>query len=399
MSAQRNWIAGRWSPAASGLEFDARRHGIWPRSGADDVAAALEGIEAAAGEWRALAPDTRVTKLGEVLDLWEDEGAGEARFASAIGLEPEELDDSCDAALELGDALLAAPAPTATGGVTLARAAAGGLGAALVRVTFPALLEGSGVLLLSDADAPELALGLCELFEDVGLPRGLVALVHDDASTSFRAALASGLVSRVSLSEHEERVASATRILERSAGAEGSAQTGFGGGLRQQNPPRLEASVLVQRQHVVHLDDSPEDAARAVAAAAFGREVLGGQAGGAVGRVLCHERHFSRFTEALLAALDALPTGCRVFDRGLSQHLSGRLRLGLDEGATLVRGGGPGAEGSRRRSSDAILGASVFTNVEPRMTLSRADRPAPVLCLLRLGSDDAAEGLTRPQGE
>ena len=397
MSAHRNWIAGSWSPAASGLEFDARRHGVWPRSGAEDVAAALEGAERGASEWSALSPRARADKLGEVLDLWEDEGAGEARFAAAIGLEPEELDSSCDAALELGDELIAAGGAATGGGVVVARAAASGLGAALVQVTFPSLLAGSGVLLFSDADAPELAVGLCELFEDVGLPKGVVSLVHDDASTSLRAALASGAVSRLALAEPAERIASAERALERAC--TGASSGGFGSGLREQERPQLEATVLRQRQHVVHLEDSLEAAAATVAEGAFGRGVLTGQAAGAIGRVLCHERLFSRFTEALLARVDDLALRCRPFDRGLPQHLSERLRLGLDEGATLIRGGSREPAGSQRRSRDAILGPSVFTNVEPRMALSRADRPAPVLCLLRLGSDDEALSLARRLSE
>lgn len=399
MSAHRNWIAGKWSPAESGLEFDAKRHGVWPRSGPDEVAAALESIQGAAQEWRALTPEARADKLGEVLDLWEDEGAGEARFASALGLEPEELDGSCDAALELGDELIAEPGPAAAAGLTLARAAAGGLGAGLVRVTFPSLLEGSGVLLLSDADAPELAVGFCELLEDVGLPSGLVALVHDDASTSLRAALSSGQVSRIALAEPAERIAAVQRVLERAEQSPAVTSSGFGSGLLGVEAPELVAATLRQRQRVVHLEDSPEAVAAEVAEGAFGRGVLAGQASGAIGSVLCHERLFSRFTEALLAAVDELPPRCGLFDSGLVQHLSGRLRLGLDEGATLIRGGAGEATGSRRRSSDAILGASVFTNVEPRMSLARADRPAPVLCLLRLGGDEEALSLARRLSE
>ncbi|MFT7485346.1 MAG: acyl-CoA reductase-like NAD-dependent aldehyde dehydrogenase, partial [Candidatus Paceibacteria bacterium] len=119
---------------------------------------------------------------------------------------------------------------------------------------------------------------------------------------------------------------------------------------------------------------------------------LSGQRNGQVARVFCHERVLSKFTEALLWELDCAQgdAGCVRFSAGLALHLEKHLRLGLDEGATLLRGpdgAGMGFRDSKRKGS---LAPSVFTNAEPTMGLVRATRPAPLLSILRVTSDAEA---------
>jgi acyl-CoA reductase-like NAD-dependent aldehyde dehydrogenase len=148
----------------------------------------------------------------------------------------------------------------------------------------------------------------------------------------------------------------------------------------------------------VLLEEDPARRAHEVLDRAFGPvRALGGQRAGQVARVFCHERRLSAFTDALLEALDARPLegGCRPFVDGLEGRIARLVRLGLDEGATLVRGALDGRPGFRGGSRDASLWPRIFTNVEPGMALARAQEPAPVLSLVRVADDDTAEAAAR----
>jgi len=133
---------------------------------------------------------------------------------------------------------------------------------------------------------------------------------------------------------------------------------------------------------VVRRADDAEELARAAARRAFGRvAALSGQRAGALGRVVCHERSFSRFSAELLAELERLPDFARpvpLLERATRMHLSHARTLGLDEGATLL---------VHQRQN----GACVFTNVDERLGLSTLARCAGLLVLLRAASDE--EGL------
>jgi acyl-CoA reductase-like NAD-dependent aldehyde dehydrogenase len=394
VSGNKNWIAGAWRPSASGHSFNTNHFGAWPRSDGMDVAAALAGIEEASASWRSQSPAARADGLGEVLDYWEDAGELEEEFATCLDLLPSALWDARKAALALGDEYIARPRDLGPRSPTLARAAAGGLGSALVRCVFPALLEGRGVLLLSDADAPLVATLFAELFDAAGFPPGLLALLHDDASTSARAALASQRLGQVALAEPEDRAQALVRIASESS----VPPPGWAGAQDLSPPGELDWQITPTRQRaaLVLLGDDPQAAARAVCRQAFGPALpLSGQGTGAVGRVYCHEQHFSAFTSALLDAVDRLERPGMLFDSGLASHIGRISQLGLDEGATLIRGAYGAFTGSRRRMRDAILVPSVFTNVEPLMALAKTDRPAPVLSLLRVTSDSEAQELER----
>src|SRR6185436_20219292 len=102
----------------------------------------------------------------------------------------------------------------------------------------------------------------------------------------------------------------------------------------------LDARWLRNRTHAIDADADVDLEARNVVALAFGRvAALSGQAPGQVARVACPVRSFSRFTEALLAALHAAPDVARplpVVERDTTEHARRARELGIDEGATLV---------------------------------------------------------------
>jgi hypothetical protein len=189
-------------------------------------------------------------------------------------------------------------------------------------------------------------------------------LMEDDRLGALRGALARSEVRAFDASGPPARVA---ELAELARGCEGRVQVG----LRELR----NTSLCVRRA------DDAEELARSAANMAFGRvAALSGQRAGALGRVVCHERSFSRFSGALLAELErgeAFARPVPLLEKATRAHVSAAWTLGLDEGATPVLVSGEGM-------------ACVFTNVDERMRLASLARCAPLLVLLRAGSDEEA---------
>ena len=139
--------------------------------------------------------------------------------------------------------------------------------------------------------------------------------------------------------------------------------------------------------------------------------------------MVCHQVHFSRFTERLLELLeedDEVAHPLPFFEASAFEHLRSSWELGLDEGATPIFGGRPGdaaeddpetpPEGPLNEVDGKPFGAGiapsylevprrrratplVFTNVEPHQRLALLGRPEPLLRLVRAPSDTAAREL------
>jgi hypothetical protein len=153
----------------------------------------------------------------------------------------------------------------------------------------------------------------------------------------------------------------------------------------------LRAATLVVGER-----DDPVRAARRVARLAFGAPVAGGYFAAAVGAVWVHPRRLSAFHAALLSALEGAdgraarssmpPVPCGTVPPLRSQH-EAVLRLGLDEGATLIHtASAPSFEGRRPQPVRAV-----FTNVDPLSRLQRELTPAGVLRILRVAAPRTAE--------
>ncbi len=400
-----NWIDGSWQPALAGDQFTTELDGRWPRSGGGDVAAALEAARGAAGAWSRTTLDQRVEVLEDALDHWEEDDSAEQRLAALLGLAEGALDPVRDEAIDLADTLLEEaeePAAAEVVAPVLVRVPAAELTPGLVRAVFRPLLAGRALLLLSDADLPRLATSFCDRLDSVGLPPGVISLLHDDRSGTLRSAIQSGGFSRIRYGGTGAQNAAVKRWLSTGAAAapRGGGPAPFGVGVVEVAPPELHLYTPRNSGFVVREEDDPERAAQRICRGAFGAaETLSGQRAGQIGRVICHERVFSSFTEALLETHDELGEDrCALVDRSLREYVDGLGRVGLDEGATMIRGGFGGAATKRARSRAGTPAPVVFTNVEAQMELALASRPAPVLCLLRAADDDEGEELDRALG-
>jgi acyl-CoA reductase-like NAD-dependent aldehyde dehydrogenase len=388
--ARHNWIDARSCGAASGDGFEiaatsdrSRALGRWPRSGRADAQAALAAAAKGGAEWRQRPRSERAELLREAARRLDAAPDAAGLIAARLSLEPSELAVHVHGVGEvLARAIsderpeLVAP-PREMTGVAIHALHWSEIVREPARRIFSALAAGNSVVILSDRRLPMAADAIASALAAAGLPPGTWSLLHDDGATALRELLSHDVVDAV--------CAAAPRAELQRLARESSA-----------SPARtLELVPLCNTSHVVGLDDDPSAAAAHVVAAAFGRaRGLSGQAPGQIGRVLCHERVFSKFTAALLAALETdrdIRHPIPPID-ALAQGYTARVHdLGIDEGATLLH---PRSFGAAPENAER-LGALVFTNVDPFLRLAALSRPAPCVCLMRVVSDGAGAALAR----
>jgi acyl-CoA reductase-like NAD-dependent aldehyde dehydrogenase len=369
VEARANRIGAEWREASRGARFAAGAAGEgWPQSGPEDVALAREAAERACARWAAAEPRRRaerVLAMARALerDGLERDGLLGAELRARFQLTPDELaghvaglEGAVRAELEAGGAR----APAVTWCAPDAREL---LRAPLLELARE-LAGGSVLVLVSDARVPELLQAFARAALEAELPAGVLGLLHGarrellalgleaHARSQGSRLLASGLASEMA----------ELRRLEQRSGAEARLRGLRCGALELHPAHPLEDSVAEVLEH------------------AFGRgATLGGQAPGALGRVWCPARLFSRFTELFLEALEPSPAALAPvpqLDDDAVERVRLAVELGLDEGATCIAGGMPAEPGR-------MLAPTVFTNVEGYMSSARRQDPLPVLCLLR----------------
>ncbi|MFO1010648.1 MAG: aldehyde dehydrogenase family protein [Planctomycetota bacterium] len=398
-----HWIAGTWTPPHGGNAFrvacGADESAEYPRASAADVDAALAALERAGRTWCARSASERRAALAPALQRFVADPDPDARFAARLGWTPEEASDARD---ELADALHGGVREGGRGalggvfapcaGTVLVRRDWSELHAALAREVVALLAHGRSVLLLSDPAAPMLADALARAIA-AGAADAPIAVLHDDGFETLAHALRDPRVRGLSASGPSARLRELERRLH-DVHADDGDRGGFGAGVDE--PPCVERSLRVLRNtsRIVRRSADPVAEARAVVAGAFGRrDALSGQAPGAIGRVLCHERSLSSFTAALLAELAAnadVARPLRALDAALVEHHRRAFELGLDEGATPIFTPGDRPDAASEASGPRAV---VFTNVEEHMRLAWLGRPAPLLGLARVESDARAEEL------
>ena len=362
-----NRIAGQAAAAASGRYFavSSRRYPWleerrWPRSGPEDVERALEAAEAAAPEWLGLGRAERHRRLVRAAEELEASGGCDS-LAAPLGLEVGELAELLserDLRLREGLELLRegaegpSGAPSPGPGAFAAHWSELAAGA-LMRLA-PRLLAGHPGLVWSDPVLPEAGVLLTLALERAGLPAGTVALLHDDLSTSLEHAAVCGVA-------WVRARGPAATLRELARGLARRVPPGTA-------PPELSLWPLQDATAVVLEGDAPALRARELALKAVGRSgTLSGQLPGQVGRVICHQRLFSRFSEEFLHGLEAgsgsapertagapavppgvdnpglVPLGSPVpvLDGDLPGFVRRAWALGIDEGATPIHGGEP----------------------------------------------------------
>jgi len=400
---QGNWIAGERRPAAAESWFERRSGrppfaalGRWPRSEAADAVEALRTVAAGTAAWRALDRAERLDRLRRVPEALEARGDLCELLAAELGLGPNELRPRLERDLHgLREGLeLAADAGTVEPpGAGLFAAHWSDLAGTLAARVLARLAGGAGVCVLADSALPSAADALGRALVEV-LGPGPWAVLHADRRGALAGALAWPELAWA-------RLRGCREALERALAPYAVV------------PPSWQLWPLVNASWVVPAGADPAAQAAAVVRKAVGRSsTLSGQCPGQVGRVYCHQKLFSRFQEELLALLEGSSDVRRpvpLVEDDLFEHVHRAWAMGLDEGATPLFGGAPArlpraASGEAGRGEAAAaraplapltLGPIVFTNVDPARDLAGLDRPAPVLGLARVASDEEGRELAR----
>ncbi len=383
-----NWIAGNWRSAkderwfagvrtmlASGV--DALDH-RWPDCGAPDVQAAIEAAGAAAPSWLAIGRVTRHEHLSRLAHALVRE-CDVAAIADELSLDGSEYAPwRSEHELRLFEALEFHRDGFEGSGVLAFGAHWSDGAAGLLARLIARLASGQTVVVLADPRTPHAAEALARALETSTLPSGVVNVLHARSHEARDALLSTpGLAgARWKAPQHELE-----QLAQRFAARASSS---------------WEWWRCANRSLVVCERDNPEEAAQSIAEQSLARAAtLGGQLPGHVARVFCHQRGYSRLCEELrrrLARDQAASRPCRALEADIERHVLAQWTLGLDEGATAILGAPPAA---RAHATELAPAGIVFVNVDPAGALCRASRPAPVLSLVRVASDEEGRALAR----
>lgn len=307
----------------------------------------------------------RVDLLERAADALLDAPDPDLTVSRAIGFEGRELDlhlAGLDAAVDEGldgaPSLARGPLGAREGPCVLAPSWASGWHAPSRAVLF-ALRAGRPVVFAPDGRTAGLGDAFHAAFAH--LPPGVFQVLHDDGRTLVRAAATAAHATTVVVGEDRidaDHVRAAHVVVART---------------------RRSTAIL----ETVH--DVEHEVARILDASLGRSRALSGSRSGQIGRLIVHERAFSRVNEVVLEHLEtsidvSRPLGLAVTAQATA--LESALGLGLDEGATALLAG---------RADRRSLFPLVFTNVEPTMRIARSHRALGLLLLLRARDLRAAQ--------
>jgi acyl-CoA reductase-like NAD-dependent aldehyde dehydrogenase len=398
----KNYIGGKWVPASSGETFESRNPanrdevvGVFPHSSAEDVDAAVQAADEAYRDWMmtpvpergdylmraGLLLEKRKDDLAELMTremgktLKESRGdvqegidflfymAGEGRrfFGHTM---PSELKNKFSMTVRhpIGVVGLITPwnFPMA---IPLWKIA-------------PAIVAGCTSVFKPAQDTPLLATLLVQAFEEVGLPPGVLNVVH-----GF------GREAGVALVDHDTvRGVSFTGSLE--VGREIAEKCG-----RKMKRCSME---LGSKNVLIVMPDA--DMELAVEASAWGAFATSGQRCTATSRLVVHEAARSEFTEKLLTRVSGMKVGngldpdvelAPVINAKQKERILEYIEIGKKEGAKLLTGGeeltGDGYDKGN------FIAPTVFDEMTPDMRIAQEEIFGPVTGIIR--TDDVDEAI------
>jgi alpha-ketoglutaric semialdehyde dehydrogenase len=397
----QNFIGGEWRNAIGGATFtdtnparDSEVIGVFQKSTAEDLDAAITAAQRAFPSWRATPPPERGEIILRAALLLEQHREELSRLLTReMGKVLKEARGDLQTAIDFGKFVAAAgrqaEGQTVPSGLrdkmclTL-REPLGVVGiitpwnfplAIPAWKTFPALVAGNTVILKPASDTPLLSLKLVEILAEAGLPAGVLNLVTGPGGTLGDALASDKRISKISLTGSTEVGQHVAEICGRDL--------------------RRVTLELGGKNAVIVMDDANlDEAAAAVAWAGFGTT---GQRCTATSRVIVHRAVADAFNERLVAlaqkqklgdgldpAVDMGPLVNRARVKAVDEYID----IGKAEGAHLLVGGRPA------RGGDLEVGAffepTVFGDVTPEMRIAREEIFGPVVAVLPVGGYDEA---------
>jgi aldehyde dehydrogenase (NAD+) len=396
----QNYVDGEWVDAASGETFESTSPangdtiGTFPKSGGEDVDRAVAAARAAYESWR-LVP---APKRGEILfrfaqllaenkdDLTElmtremgkvkAEAAGDVQeaidMAYYMGGEgrrlfgqttPSELRDKFQMSVRMPVGVVGAITPW-------------NFPIAIPSwKTLPAIVCGNTVVFKPATDTPALGERYVELFAEVGLPRGVLNVVHGGGSEVGQRLVEHPDVPIITFTGSRETGVAVTR-----AAAD------------RLKHVHLE---LGGKNAIIVMDDADlELAVDGIAWSAFGTS---GQRCTAASRVIVHDAVYDELASRLVSRVEQMRLGPGwedetdvgpVINKGALEKIHSYTEIGKDEGAKLLTGGEVASGNGLDKGF--YYRPTIFGDVEAGMRIAQEEIFGPTTALIRVRSLDEA---------
>ena len=241
--------------------------------------------------------------------------------------------------------------------------------------SFPAIVAGNAVIWKPATETPIMAYELAKIFEEAGLPKGIVNVVFGTGQEVGDAMV-----------QHEDiRVISFT----------GSNETGRNIAAECGRHLKKVSLEMGGKNAVIVMEDADLDlAVEGIVWSAFGTS---GQRCTACSRVIVHESVKEKLEQKLLSAMEQLTVGNGldesikvgpIINKSSIEKINRYIEIGKDEGAKLLAGGYVLNEGEMKDGN--YFAPTLFTDAKSDMRIAQEEIFGPVVSLIPVGSFEEA---------
>ncbi|HEX9890631.1 MAG TPA: aldehyde dehydrogenase family protein [Actinomycetota bacterium] len=398
----QNYLGGKWIPAGSGDTFESRNPantdevlGTFPRSTAEDVNQAVQAAKAAYQDWMQTPPPVRadhLMRVGLILEERKEEYAElmTREMGKTLKESRGDIQEGIDFLYYMageGRRMFGQTMPSELAGKfsMTVRHPIGVVGlitpwnfpiAIPIWKIAPAIVAGCTMVFKPAEDTPLLATLLVQCFEEVGLPPGVLNLVHGY-----------GEEAGAPLVEHPD---------VRAISFTGSLDVGRMINERCGALMKRCSLELGSKNVLIVMPDAEMDLA--VEAAAWGAFATSGQRCTATSRIVVHDAARKDFTERLLERVGGMKVGngleagvelAPVINQQQKERVLSYIEVGKQEGATLLIGGQELTGAGYDKGN--FIAPTVFDDMTPDMRIAREEIFGPVTGIIR--TDDVDEAI------
>ncbi len=396
-----NYIDGKWVPSKSGRTFENRNPanwdevvGIFQKSSKEDVEMAIEAAKKAFPKWKKVPAPKRGEILRQVTEKLMERKEELARLMTReMGKILKETRGDVQEAIDTGFYAFGegrrlfsmnTPSELPNKFALTFRRPVGVVGAITpwnfpIAIPswkiFPALLAGNTVVIKPATDTPASCAEFVKIFDEVGLPPGVLNYVTGSGSEVGEAII-----------NHPD-----VRVITFTGSAEvGSRIAEVGGKLLK----KVSLELGGKNPQIVMPSADLELAVDGVVWGAFGTT---GQRCTATSRLILHEAIYNKFMDMLLDRVEKLRVGNPlneetemgpVINESQRNRIHQYVEIGKKEGAKLVCGGEPLTGGEYDKGW--FYKPTIFVDVTPDMTIAQEEIFGPVLAVFKVKSLDEA---------
>ncbi|MED1467690.1 aldehyde dehydrogenase family protein [Bacillus salipaludis] len=241
--------------------------------------------------------------------------------------------------------------------------------------SLPALVTGNAVVWKPATETPMVAEEFVKIYEEAGLPKGLLNLVNGSGSVVGNAMVEHPDIDLISFTGSNEV---------------GKEINGRAGALLKRTSLEMGG-----KNAITVLEDADLDlAVEGILWGAFG---TAGQRCTATSRVIVHKDVKEELERKLLASIDGLKMGDGldesvkvgpVINRSSLERIDEYVKIGQEEGATLLTGGRIVSENGLDQGN--FYAPTIFTNVTPEMRIAKEEIFGPVVSIISVNSLEEA---------